>query len=160
MWLQIRFARVCRYYGILWGSSLFRFVETSPTMSALPVELAFEFSKFLRPGELFRIYMASPAISNKLGASIVIARQQRRARMESCDEHIRIRRKNIVVCDGGITNRGLGRTLERWPAYRSSPFGWRAVEHSRLRVESPALAAHRNLLLLRHLSARVTHIMT
>ena len=126
----------------LWGSSLFRVVEASPTMSALPVELAFEFSKFLRPGELFRIYMASPAISNNLGASIVIARQQRRERMEYCDDYIRIHEEKLLLYAMEELR------IEAWgePWNDGPPTGHRLLDggqwsiqgYSRLRVGSPA----------------------
>ena len=41
--------------------------------------------------------MASPAISNNLGASIVIARLQRRERMECCDDYIRIHEEKLLL---------------------------------------------------------------
>ena len=67
-------------------------------MSTLPVDLAFRFSPFLRAGEVFRIYAVSSAIAENLTASIVVARRQRKERMEYCGAVIREYEEKLLQC--------------------------------------------------------------
>ena len=69
-------------------------------MSALPVNLTYRLSPFLRPGEIFRIYAASPAIAANLARSIVVARQQRKDRVEyvaACNDSFEEDQKRFLM---------------------------------------------------------------